>query len=154
VNHSGFYWHNRLWGGSGISWTICKSFAPRSRQLTTPVPHHSVFTGQMPFLPPNQQRQSTEDKLKILIYHPKFPLKVIHAFPQAIQTTTTAPLPTASISDSVTIANNARLKLQKFDNHYHKLTGILNLCHDFVTYRNKQVFIRRFNMNRTTEETA
>jgi len=29
-------------------------------QLTTPVPHHSVFTGRMPFLPPNQQRQSTE----------------------------------------------------------------------------------------------
>jgi len=26
-----------------------------------PVPHHSVFfTGRMPFLPPNQQRQSTE----------------------------------------------------------------------------------------------
>jgi len=24
-----------------------------------PVPHHSVFTGRMPFLPPNQQRQST-----------------------------------------------------------------------------------------------
>jgi len=22
--------------------------------------HHSVFTGRMPFLPPNQQRQSTE----------------------------------------------------------------------------------------------
>jgi len=22
--------------------------------------HHSVFTGQMPFLPPNQQRQNTE----------------------------------------------------------------------------------------------
>ena len=28
--------------GSGISWAICKS-APRSRQLTTPAPHHSVF---------------------------------------------------------------------------------------------------------------
>ena len=28
--------------GSGISWTICKS-AHRSRQLTTPAPHHSVF---------------------------------------------------------------------------------------------------------------
>ena len=28
--------------GSGISWAICKS-APRSRQTTTPVPHHSVF---------------------------------------------------------------------------------------------------------------
>jgi len=25
-----------------------------------PAPHHSVFTGRMPFLPPNQQRQSTE----------------------------------------------------------------------------------------------
>ena len=28
--------------GSGISWTICKS-APRSRLITTPAPHHSVF---------------------------------------------------------------------------------------------------------------
>ena len=28
--------------GSGISWAICMS-APRSRQITTPVPHHSVF---------------------------------------------------------------------------------------------------------------
>ena len=28
--------------GSGISWAICKS-APRSRQTTMPVPHHSVF---------------------------------------------------------------------------------------------------------------
>jgi len=27
--------------GSGISWAICKS-APRSRQITTPTPHHSV----------------------------------------------------------------------------------------------------------------
>ena len=45
--------------GSGISWAICKS-APRSRLITTPAPHHSVLTGRMPFLPPNQQRQSTE----------------------------------------------------------------------------------------------
>jgi len=44
---------------SGISWAICMS-APHSRQITTPAPHHSVFTGQMPFLPPNQQLQSTE----------------------------------------------------------------------------------------------
>ena len=28
--------------GSGISWDICKS-APSSRQITMPVPHHSVF---------------------------------------------------------------------------------------------------------------
>jgi len=45
--------------GSGISWAICKS-APRPRQVTTPAHHHSVFTGRMPFLPLNQQRQITE----------------------------------------------------------------------------------------------
>ena len=45
--------------GSGISWAICKS-APSSRQTTTPAPHHSFFTGRMPFLLPNQQCQSTE----------------------------------------------------------------------------------------------
>jgi len=28
--------------GNGISWAICKS-APRSRQITTPATHHSVF---------------------------------------------------------------------------------------------------------------
>jgi len=46
--------------GSGVSWAVCKS-APRCREITTPAPHHSVFTGRMPFLPPNQQHQSTED---------------------------------------------------------------------------------------------
>jgi len=46
--------------GNGIGWAICKS-APRSRQITTPAPHYSsFFTGRMPFLLPNQQRQSTE----------------------------------------------------------------------------------------------
>jgi len=44
--------------GSGISWAIGKS-APRSRQMTM-IPTTQFFTGQMPFLPPNQQRQSTE----------------------------------------------------------------------------------------------
>ena len=44
--------------GNTISWTTCKS-APPSRQITMPAPYHSVFTGQMPFLPPNQQCQST-----------------------------------------------------------------------------------------------
>jgi len=41
--------------------------APRSRQITTPAPHHSTkfFTGRMPFLPPNQQRQSTEGTITI-----------------------------------------------------------------------------------------
>jgi len=50
-------WKQETVSGSGISWAICKS-GPCSRQITTPAPHHSVFTGQMPFLPPNQQRQS------------------------------------------------------------------------------------------------
>ena len=47
--------------GSGISWAVCKS-APRSRKITMPAAHYSFFTGRMPFLPPNQQRQSTEGK--------------------------------------------------------------------------------------------
>ena len=45
--------------GSGISWAICKS-ASRSRQMTMLAPHHSVFTGRLPFLPTNQLCQSTE----------------------------------------------------------------------------------------------
>jgi len=32
-----------VWDGSGISWTICKQSAPRSRQITTPTPHHLYF---------------------------------------------------------------------------------------------------------------
>ena len=47
--------------GSGISWAICKS-APRSRQITTPVPHHSVFYRPDALPAPNQQRQSTEGR--------------------------------------------------------------------------------------------
>ena len=46
--------------GSSICWAICKS-ASHPRQ-----PHqHPItqfLTGQMPFLPPNQQRQSTEGR--------------------------------------------------------------------------------------------
>ena len=42
-------------GCSGISWTICKQSAPRSRQTSTPTPHHSIFTGWMLFLATNQQ---------------------------------------------------------------------------------------------------
>ena len=50
--------------GSGISWAICKH-APCSRQLTHQHPTTQFFTGQMPFLPPNQQRQSTEGTQKV-----------------------------------------------------------------------------------------
>ena len=45
--------------GSGISWAICKS-APCSKQTPCQHPTTRFFTGRMPFLPPNQQRQSTE----------------------------------------------------------------------------------------------
>jgi len=44
--------------GSGICWAICKS-APLPRQPRQN-PTTQFFTGRMPFLPPNQQRQSTE----------------------------------------------------------------------------------------------
>jgi len=37
---------------------ICTSL--QTRQPCTPVPHHSVLTGRMPFLLPSQQHQSTE----------------------------------------------------------------------------------------------
>ena len=40
--------------GSGISWTVCKQTSPCSRQITTSTPHHSIFTGRMLFLTPNQ----------------------------------------------------------------------------------------------------
>jgi len=46
--------------GWHISWTICKSFIPHSKQITVPAPHHSFFTGRMLFLTPNWQCQSTE----------------------------------------------------------------------------------------------
>jgi len=34
-------------GCSDISWTISKQSAPRSRQITTPTPHHPTFTGRV-----------------------------------------------------------------------------------------------------------
>ena len=52
--------------GSGISWTICKQSAPHSRQITTSTPHHSVFTGWMLFLTPNQQCQITEGSFRLV----------------------------------------------------------------------------------------
>jgi len=33
----------RWWGGNGISWFICKSCAPCSRQITVPTPHHCFY---------------------------------------------------------------------------------------------------------------
>jgi len=47
-------------GGSGNRWAICKH-ALCHREITMSASHHSsFFTGQMTFLPPSQQCQSTE----------------------------------------------------------------------------------------------
>ena len=51
--------------GSGIRWTICKQSAPRSRQITTPTPHHSIFTDWLLFLMSKKQCQS---KVKQIIF--------------------------------------------------------------------------------------
>ena len=56
-----------FWDGSGISWTICKQSAPRSRQLITSIPHHSIFTARMLFPTPNQQCQRTEGTEEVLL---------------------------------------------------------------------------------------
>jgi len=48
-------------GVLGWQWyqlTICKQPAPRCREITTPTPHQSIFTGRILFLMPNQQCQS------------------------------------------------------------------------------------------------
>jgi len=60
-NQSGFYWIKETVSGSGIIGAICK-FAPRSRQITTPAPHHSVFTGRMLFLPPTNSVKALKAK--------------------------------------------------------------------------------------------
>ena len=67
-----------FWDGSGISWTICKQSAPHSRPITMPTPHHSTFTGRMPFLMPNEQCRSTAGILisnKLLINMPFRPIQ-------------------------------------------------------------------------------
>jgi len=43
--------------GSGIRWAIRKS-APRSRQIPQQHSTAQFFTGRMPLMPPNQQRQA------------------------------------------------------------------------------------------------
>jgi len=40
--------------------TSCK-FAPHPRQVTTPASHHSVFSGRMLFLSPNEQHESLRE---------------------------------------------------------------------------------------------
>ena len=88
--------------GCGISWAVCKS-APRSRQITTPTPHHSVFTGRMPFLPPNQQRQSTEGKNTTSSAFKLFTIIIC----------TSTCILTATVSHSIKYAINISMGLEK-----------------------------------------
>jgi len=46
-----------FWDAVDHMQTICTSL---HRQITTPTPHHSIFTGRMLFLMPNQQCQRTK----------------------------------------------------------------------------------------------
>ena len=76
-NQSGCHW-SKTGSGSGISRAICKS-APRSRQIIMPTPTTQLFTGRMPFLPPNQQHQSTEDNnISLLISNGAKCLNLFH----------------------------------------------------------------------------
>ena len=59
--HTHTHTHRQTVSGSGISWAICVSTSLQTDNHTGTSPL-SFFTGWMPFLPPNQQRQSTEGK--------------------------------------------------------------------------------------------
>ena len=50
--------HDGVWGCSDIIWAICKQSAPSSRHITTPTPHHSIFTSRMLFMTPTQKALS------------------------------------------------------------------------------------------------
>ena len=65
------------WGGSGISWSICKLFALCSRRYPRQHFISQVFTGRMLFLTPNQQRQSTEDCSKHWSFIWKMTVKLV-----------------------------------------------------------------------------
>ena len=53
--------------GRGISWAIWKKSAPRSRQITTPAPHHSVFyrPDAIPAAQPTASKHWKQDALQI-----------------------------------------------------------------------------------------
>ena len=65
------YYCAQLLGCSGISWTLHKQPAPRSRQITTPAPHHD----QMLFLTTNKQRQSI--KGDSIVFNSKWTILIV-----------------------------------------------------------------------------
>ena len=57
------YWSKREWVAVASAWPYAKLTWPQTDNHTS-TPPLKFFTGRMPFLPPNQQRQSTEGKYK------------------------------------------------------------------------------------------
>ena len=63
VNQSGFYWSKRQWvavASAGLYASLHLASDKQPHQHPTTL---MFFTGRMPFLPPNQQHQSTEGTL-------------------------------------------------------------------------------------------
>ena len=69
-NQSGFYWSERQWVAMASAGPYASLHLAPDRQLRQH-PTTQFFTGRMPFLPPNQQRQSTEGNHSV-IHVPKF----------------------------------------------------------------------------------
>jgi len=67
LHHSGFYCSKRWWSGSDIGWNITWTFLHTDNNVSTS--SFDLFTGQMLFLMPNQQHQSTEGNLLSLSLH-------------------------------------------------------------------------------------
>jgi len=53
-------------GCSDISWAICRQSAPCSRQITTPTPHHLIFTGCCPTNSVNALKASKYTNVPVL----------------------------------------------------------------------------------------
>ena len=67
-NQSGFYWNKRQseWQWHKLGYMqVCTSLQTDNHTSTSPL---KFFTGRMPFLPPTQQRQSTESNSPIHYY--------------------------------------------------------------------------------------
>ena len=66
----GIKWEKRWWG-FGMATASAGPYAinlHRAPDTAPPAPHHSIFTGRMLFLTPNQQCQSTEGSIIVILY--------------------------------------------------------------------------------------
>ena len=69
VKPIGLLLNQEIVSGSDISWAVC-TLLQTDNHASTPPATTQFFTGRMPFLPPNQQRHSTEcNALKALKFN-------------------------------------------------------------------------------------